>query len=598
MALNAYHINDDDPFDHVASGRAPPRLRDATPPATQRRPGLGHARHDASQNDWAWSTLSTGESTAAAAQRMRTWFVGATALSDPSLRNAPASVTDAAAALVHDPVPAPVTPVSPQLETMSQLYAALTRDLETPDSATATAPPAPATTRRPPPRAAPVAAPHAARVKAASRQQSSDWFVSKALARLQQQKASAAQASAIAQSTGDNGDSDGDRHASTSPTRQTCPCPGCGEPIPLNASPSDLALHRQSIAHRLGLNAPVSSASASASEAATPVVSCAETPLDRSRSPSRAVSPAHDTGGDGQVGSENKDDSQAAASARNHRGISSRWRKLRSDNVGYSLLARMGWKEGMGLGIEEWKWQQLAKAKRRQAAEAALKQRRASSATRAEPGVGVVDSIPSDGQSASRAIVVLSSDDDEGRCDAIDVDMDSPREQQEVHQPGGTSQLGRVDWWDNLPRASGVADDGYQFGDDADHVFDGPSSPPPLSPSALADGDSIDMSARPSTMTAPIDIDLKTDRRGLGMRPRGTRRSRTAEGEVEIRRRAYGDDDDEGQPARQRSRTRSGGEPSRKGDRPDGSQRMTKARRKRDEARRKAEWLAVRASLS
>ena len=80
-------------------------------------------------------------------------------------------------------------------------------------------------------------------------------------------------------------------------------CPTCGDRLPPNPSKQELVQHRQSIAHRLGTSA------ATHSEPSTPV-------------PKRRMT-------------------------------SSRWRKIEADNVGYGLLSRMGWSEGMGLGAPE-----------------------------------------------------------------------------------------------------------------------------------------------------------------------------------------------------------------------------------------------------
>ncbi len=86
-----------------------------------------------------------------------------------------------------------------------------------------------------------------------------------------------------------------------------------------------------------------------------PVPSEAPTPAIRSRSSSPVAVSALDT-------------SMKALNRRSEkppRRLSNapRWKKIAHDNVGHSLLSRMGWKEGMGLGAQEWKWQQLKREK-------------------------------------------------------------------------------------------------------------------------------------------------------------------------------------------------------------------------------------------
>lgn len=130
---------------------------------------------------------------------------------------------------------------------------------------------------------------------------------------------------------------------SSKPTRQRCPC--CGDPLPTNASLEYMARHRQSIGYRLGLNAPISSASAS--EAPSP--SSSEPPT-----PARAQSLDDAT----PLGSAALATHQRETRLPRRLSNAPRWKKIAHDNVSHTLLSRMGWKEGMGLGVQEWKVQQ------------------------------------------------------------------------------------------------------------------------------------------------------------------------------------------------------------------------------------------------
>lgn len=107
--------------------------------------------------------------------------------------------------------------------------------------------------------------------------------------------------------------SPGDPTSSTSMSPEIRPCPTCSFPLPVPLQAHVLRSHLQSIAHRLAL--PVEAPPVSSSRTVS------STPADPKSSPSPPPPP-----------------------------------KLHLDaaNRGYQLLANQGWKEGWGLGKEEW----------------------------------------------------------------------------------------------------------------------------------------------------------------------------------------------------------------------------------------------------
>lgn len=329
-----------------------------------------------------WQLLRTGESLANKALRIRPRFVRATHLSDPSLP-APASCPPAPEKrdlgpqqleqTMHDPTYASslqcgsvVESVTSSVPTLGQLYSQLAQEVQVFDQAqpgvtthTSVSSVQPRSTRSPNisiKRDPEESHRHAHRHRHhPDARQRSEWFITKALTKMrrnQHTSPSDATPSALPSASLDSEGDDATQEKIISPSNRRR-CPRCGDLLPRKATAEDMARHRQSIDHRLGLNALVSSASAS--EAPSPVPSEASTPTPRSRS----------TSPDGVSLLEDTMQALHRNSSRLPRRLSNapRWKKIARDNVGHNLLSRMGWKEGMGLGVQEWKWQQLRREK-------------------------------------------------------------------------------------------------------------------------------------------------------------------------------------------------------------------------------------------
>lgn len=146
-----------------------------------------------------------------------------------------------------------------------------------------------------------------------------DWFIERAraqMAKQNEQKQQRLQGDSVPrarQETHVQPSSPGDPISSTSTSPEIRPCPTCSFPLPVPLQAHVLRSHLQSIAHRLAL--PVDAPPASSSRTVS------STPVDSKSSPSPPPPP-----------------------------------KLHLDaaNRGYQLLANQGWKEGWGLGKEEW----------------------------------------------------------------------------------------------------------------------------------------------------------------------------------------------------------------------------------------------------
>ncbi|KAN0063315.1 hypothetical protein ACQY0O_004480 [Thecaphora frezii] len=555
-----------------------------------RPPGLGPGSDNSSfvstceDNDHAPNTLTVGQASVQASRRTKLRFVRATALSDPSLQTPPGETDELSRPHASTPLSSRQSDQSQQSlsdemannrqhRSMAELYAALTRDMA---HDTTAAPPTSCV--------APSKQPNFPHATDASRstgrfvarsaahrnvsgtapfRQAPDWFVSRALAKLrdqqqQQQQQQHRQAPAETTERADSCDTESpgnEQVARGSGLEDRRQCPDCGESIACDASPTVMALHRQSITHRISLNSAFAQTRSGSSDNKLPE----------------------------QPGSRQRDKVTAERCDRKRSVTSSKWKRLRSDNVGYGLLARMGWREGMGLGINEWQWQQFAMTKRRGGSAVQTASPKASDA--AHQPAHLASSHAGADQSVGQAIVLSSDEED------ISIEATSPASRDGDGAP--MDNLGPIDWMRNLPRVSATAEDGYEFGDDVDPFAPADAASGPVDPNqpGFEDRAALIELPRPSVMMAPIDVDLKTDRLGLGMRPKGARRPRDRDDASEdLRKRKVGSSD--GDESAHREATAS--DLSKHGS---GTKRMTKAARKRAEEKNQADWLAIRVSL-
>lgn len=644
MALDAIHVRSrsrsprDDGWQRLTADR-----RSSSPSAHHRdrpeprRPGLGslttNVRHG--QDDQGWHSLRTGESLAASALRMRHRFVRATHLSDPSLQPTDQSGSSSATQAIPSTgsqaeISKAMRPSVEQLEasapTLAQLYSQLTQGMQAEAEASSSLASQLSSSGPSHAHAEDMERAHRHRHRLEIRQRS-EWFISKALTKMRHSQHTSSTSASISavhcvQANKVGNEDDQRRPASTSKRQR---CPRCGDTLPLNATAEDMARHRQSIGHRLGLNAPVSSASAS--EAPSPAASEAPTPALNSRSSSpTAVSPL-DASSQGP----------RRRSEKLPRRLSNapRWKKIARDNLGHSLLSRMGWKEGMGLGVQEWKWQQnrKEKVKRQQsAAVRALIQRRGLAAqeddtpgtepslvqTEAQQAMGVegasnpeqepewmlylmqqnsaASTEPSslqatfpfqfDTQSIEAArtwLLNLTGSDAEWHQCLSDV------EQQILEQ---ALLSGRITLQDVQAALWNSTQEQYAQADAA---------------SAATEMEAVDDSEPSNALLYPVQVELRIDRSGIG---RQRRRSRDDEGSVEIRRpspsttgtpkkaRVTESGSSPHRPRKSRGRSRShsssggGGRPPAK--KTDATRRQRELAYQKD----KQEWLDLRASLS
>lgn len=518
MALNAVHIRSRS-VSLTSSGGIGFRASENT-----------SASHTARQEyDHDWSTLRTGDPSNDRNLRMGLRFVKETGLSNSSLQ--PFNEEEPAPLIPSAPVTQPES-VSESSSSFSQFYATLAREAPTHTPAAQASHLRKHVSEHPQPKATTHS--HHHRHDPTVRHKS-DWFVAKALAKLRHTQLS------------DKGKQKQVEAVAPSATL----CPSCGDALPADRTPEAMAQHRQSITHRLGLNAPMSSASASEAPSSAP--SEAPTPLYRSRS----VSP------DGL----SAQSARPRSVSRRRLSTAARSKKIQHDNVGYTLLSRMGWKEGMGLGVDEWKWQQLFKEKRRQK----LNHIRAL----------LKDSARSGGDTTDTAIIIR----DDGDL------LTSP-------------ELGS-DWLQMLPQMSPETADGYHFGDDSllfgdddmhNLIFEMlPMEERLALQQAIRSGDialedltvTSPQQSHEGVLVEPIQVDVRPDRRGLGLETH-RRRSRTADGAVEIRQTAT-------QEEVLSKKSKASSNPSQYL-RP--RSRSTKHQRKLAEDRKKRDWLDLRASLS
>ncbi|SPO24715.1 uncharacterized protein UTRI_01686_B [Ustilago trichophora] len=574
--------------------------RSSSPPSRiPHKPGLGSYSTDYV----GWHSLRTGEPLASKALRMRQRFVRATHLSDPSLplpdlnnqTSGNSQIQPAFQATTSTDMNEPPSKSSQDpTPTLAQLYSQLAQDMQETQTQISASPPAFTsgnTAKQAHGRDVEQANHHAHRHRHhPDARHRSEWFISRALTKMRRAphtSSSEADTSTPLVGETDSEEAQQDQSESSSTFRRRR-CPRCGDTLPPHPTAEEMARHRQSIAHRLGLNAPVSSASAS--EAPSPAASEAPTPAPRSRSSS-------------PIDVSLLDASMQALHRRSGklpRRLSNapRWKKIARDNVGHNLLSRMGWKEGMGLGVQEWKWQQLRREKlKRQRSNAvrALLQRQ-SLATRASLDAGVHDLTPKDavaGPSQPVGVNLVGSGGISGpepgnsqtdsewmqfllqqsstaptaEHSSLQVAFPFQYDTQDIHQQREAAQIWLstlsgpdAEWFQVLtPEEQQSLERALLSGQmtllDIQNALlasaEAQVHSKPLDDNAYSGATEVNAEAINDMMPSnavlyPVQVELRTDRGGIGSKPsfstegasvnRQRRRSRDAEGSVEIRR--------------------------------------------------------------
>ena len=689
MALHAVYIRgrslsaDSNDSDHAAWQRqlgseVAPITQSATGwPRIPSRPGLGSFSSTTDRNsadDDGWHSLRTGESPATRALRMRHRFVKATALSDPSLRKTDQAATSHPSGPHQapvQPIAAPILPTATPIDhpdtstaSLAQLYSQLAQDMSSATSSRSAHP------ARLTPGSSSSRTQDSGSVRNKRNQEEehhhshhhrhqpdarhrSEWFISRALAKMQRIGHASLSKTSLSASPASGAEPDNIGAASQpSSSSRNSRCPRCGDSLPADATPEYMARHRQSIGHRLGLNAPVSSASAS--EAPSPDSSQPPTPASRSRtsSPPPTLPP------NAQV----QVRSQRPGKLPRRLSHAPRWKKISRDNIGHSLLSRMGWKEGMGLGVQEWKWQQLGRERVRKqqsdAVRALLLRRPSDRRAQTQTFASTTNVFPKHSQqhatggsfatemstaqqepewlqlllkqqnvtdpSASRSLQTTFP---------FELDLQTQEQQLEATKMwlSGHDELD-AEWFqaltleeqDTLQQAllSGeimLQDVQHALWSERQADLHGTVSLDPSfsasAPDSIAKGAGEEL-VQSSALLYPVEVELRSDRSGIGVKSnaaetesngRQRRRSRAAEGSIDIRRQSLSGSPADGHKrirlnptsrpfkssSRSRSRSSTGG--SRLAE-----QHADLTRRQRELARQreKRDWLDLRASLS
>lgn len=362
--------------------------------------------------------------------------------------------------------------------------------------------------------------PHKKRKQTKNVPDSSDWFIAKArkqmfqneerkreeLIRQQQQAVqspvpdSVPSTSEIAAESPTTVDS-----SQAGPSHQACPA--CHALLPLPCSASTLRQHLTSIAHRIAVATP---------------------PAPAFVSDTRGNKTSHKSI---QKQTQSQDAKNAALP------------KLHIDatNRGYHLLSGMGWKEGWGVGKDEWEWLQKHSTSQRN----------------------------SDEGDQAEVLLVVSSDEDEkdGKEDMEEIDLFDRCSPTPPPPPPQSARSDRHQ--DNVSAASGATEENTV----AEHDVEDAAS---ISPAA---DEKEEGKRRKPARLVPIEVQLKNDRLGLGRRaPRG-HSSASVRNDTAQR----------------------NGESTAKGDAKPNSIQTAKPMKRRDHVRKHEEerrqWLALRESL-
>lgn len=353
---------------------------------------------------------------------------------------------------------------------------------------------------------------------------SSDWFIGRAVRAFDTATAAALQAEREAEEAAQTAslarvDSDSER------------CRVCGSVLPFPRSAGAMAQHNLSMAHRLAVDPPY---------LASTTASNAHRPDANGSSSSQSGTP---------FGASEQDNARGALPVPKERFEPPPAMFLKRTNRGYGLLERMGWEEGMGLGRDEWEWEE-ARRKRRWALWRVDRDvaRTASGEEKKEKGKGkgkaAEGRVGGSGTCEDAFDLTLEDEDEldigEGvppirsgtrsketgatANEAISIsDSDSDGEDESQL---GTREEGTEDWND-LMRADSFEIGGDGAGEDVNaEEEEADGSPSLFAFDAHAQGD-MDFSspppiARERPRLVPISVSLKNDKRGLGLARAGS----------------------------------------------------------------------------
>ncbi|PWN51451.1 hypothetical protein IE53DRAFT_368040 [Violaceomyces palustris] len=590
MALNAFHIRArSDPPPPSSSHRATlengPRSRPGLAPGRGRQghPEMGDgedqgpsfsSHHNEEARRWiAYRTGPIHDPKLSRKEPIR--FVKATGLSDPSLRPAEErgkekeeevqgqqdEVAPDKTSLIAGKESKHEETSSPNLQSMASFYASLTRDLrcqgsKATESSSSTSREAPLQPPPPPPLSAVPCQLGSHRASTGpSKLRSPSSYQPFAQHLIDKWRS-------IQRGSGKERDREGRGETEAGPAHlsfQEGRCPECGDILPSPCSNQEFQDHRKTISHRLGKAVVLAS------------------PEDSSRQPS-------------------SDSSTSTALSIHDRTLTLRGESnpgpterlsIQPGNVGYALLQRMGWSEGMGLGTSEWAWMKARRRRKRQGGGSEDSERRRglvladstlSLSTTKGQGNGIID-LTSEAENDEEG----DKDGKEGKIhEGVIVISDDSQSEGEGDERGTEGVETRAyNWMSLLPAGK---DDESIFGgggvdlkpeEVATAASPSPSSPHAEKETGQCESDStLEIRKRPNLV--PIPVTFKNDKRGLGIKTRRT-------GVSHVMRKARVDGGVEEQ-ASESSGSRE-------------EARMTKKRRRDEHERERREWLALRESL-
>lgn len=228
-----------------------------------------------------------------------------------------------------------------------------------------------------------------------------------------------------------------------------------------------------------------------------------------------------------------------------------RWKKIARDNVGHTMLSRMGWKEGMGLGVLESKRHQQTRDKLKQKRSNAVRLLLRQQASVAQPGPDGLGSdraaIEPQVQEEWLQLISHQPSSSQRQLEPLPLEaafpfehQDHTREQQRQMAQSWLDGMAQTDadWFQHLSDEDRLALEqalltGQITLQDIQTALGDITRDQRSSAHALADA------AEGSALLHPVQVELRRDRVGLGAETapaRHRRRSRDERGSVSIRR--------------------------------------------------------------